>query len=758
MPEIQKYSYVEELKKADEKYKNSIALAGPSNLTFFSANNAMRTVMFTNHLKQFLNLVEPEFPLIFTNMENLVGKHSTGYYKTKNDSVLYRKIVKFDDILDSPKISTVFIYDKVKDKYRVKEVQPVEDLVENFGFEYDTSVIDSMEEGDDIPADTVLYRSTSYDKDMNYRYGKNIVTMYTLDPYTSEDAAVASQSLTKMLESTQVETCTIRLNDNDYLLNMRGDEYEYKPLPEVGETVSEYLAVIRRLFNDQVMFDFKTESLVHPHEGDIKMYLPAGDYVVEDYTIYSNNEEIEEGNPFTDQINKYLKSQNKYYQEILETCEEIMNSGSKYTKDVDYLYKRAKEMLDPINKKWKEGDNAFSNVQIKVKLSKRTPLSVGSKISGRYGNKSVISQIRKDEEMPHTEDGRRVDLMLNLLAIINRTTAFVLYETQVNAMNYQIRRKMSELKTLPQKAKLLFDALEIYNEDQANIFRTQYNDMTTDEKREFIQETIDNGIYIEQPPMFEKESMFYRIDKLMKKFDWLGPEVCYINKFGRRIKMLRKQWVGEMYIIKLKQTDQRGFSVRSTGSIDGRGLPTRSFKSKDHQEPHSDKPIRFGEYESLNFSIGTPAQDIALLHALTRTATKGREDIVKMSFKDQRGMLSVQDIGPTYSSIVVEILEVLLKSLSLKLDFVDPDNDVRTFEMDEESVYNVGEQVLITSEYQYELYRRMVDIKNEILEDAPFITKEDFMDELKSRLKSGRYVIGPTDLEECEFIDELFDL
>ena len=41
----------------------------------------------------------------------------------------------------------------------------------------------------------------------------------------------------------------------------------------------------------------------------------------------------------------------------------------------------------------------------------------------RYGNKSVVSEIRDDEDMPYTHDGRRVDLLLNLLAIINRTTA-----------------------------------------------------------------------------------------------------------------------------------------------------------------------------------------------------------------------------------------------------------------------------------------------------------------------------------------------
>ena len=48
----------------------------------------------------------------------------------------------------------------------------------------------NIKEGDVIDKDTVLYKSTSYDDDMKYAYGKNITTMYTLDPYTSEDAAI----------------------------------------------------------------------------------------------------------------------------------------------------------------------------------------------------------------------------------------------------------------------------------------------------------------------------------------------------------------------------------------------------------------------------------------------------------------------------------------------------------------------------------------------------------------------------------------
>ena len=63
--------------------------------------------------------------------------------------------------------------------------------------------------------------------------------------------------------------------------------------------------------------------------------------------------------------------------------------------------------------------------------------------------------------------------------------------------------------------------------------------------------------------------------------------------------------------MKLKQSDRRGFSARSTGALDTKSLPTRSFKSKSHLERISSSCIRFGEFESLNFSIGVLPEDIA---------------------------------------------------------------------------------------------------------------------------------------------------
>ena len=54
------------------------------------------------------------------------------------------------------------------------------------------------------------------------------------------------------------------------------------------------------------------------------------------------------------------------------------------------------------------------------------------------------------------------------------------------------------------------------------------------------------------------------------------------------------------YMLKLKQSDRRGFSARSTGALDTKSLPTRSFKSKSHLERISSSCIRFN---SLNLYV-----------------------------------------------------------------------------------------------------------------------------------------------------------
>ena len=105
MPELQKYSLKEELVKKDEELMDSLSLLAMSALTQPAYINSMRSVMFTSHLKQFLNMPNSEFPFYFMGSENCVGNHNTGSFKEADgDMQVYRKIVKFKDIVDDPTV------------------------------------------------------------------------------------------------------------------------------------------------------------------------------------------------------------------------------------------------------------------------------------------------------------------------------------------------------------------------------------------------------------------------------------------------------------------------------------------------------------------------------------------------------------------------------------------------------------------------------------------------------------------------------
>lgn len=152
--------------------------------------------------------------------------------------------------------------------------------------------------------------------------------------------------------------------------------------------------------------------------------------------------------------------------------------------------------------------------------------------------------------MPYTKDGRRVDLLLNLLAIINRTTSFVLYELFINGSSYQVRQKMKTLKTFKEKEKMLFSFINILNENQYDKMYNYYNSLSKAKKEDYINDAIENGIYINQTPLWETMPIFYRCQNLLKEFPFIKKDDLYIKKWGREIKVLNKYFIGQMYILK----------------------------------------------------------------------------------------------------------------------------------------------------------------------------------------------------------------
>lgn len=70
-----------------------------------------------------------------------------------------------------------------------------------------------------------------------------------------------------------------------------------------------------------------------------------------------------------------------------------------------------------------------ANTVIRVYIAQKRKISVGDKIAGRHGNKGIISQVLRKEDMPFLPDGTPVDIVLNPLGVPSRMNVGQTYET-----------------------------------------------------------------------------------------------------------------------------------------------------------------------------------------------------------------------------------------------------------------------------------------------------------------------------------------
>ena len=69
-----------------------------------------------------------------------------------------------------------------------------------------------------------------------------------------------------------------------------------------------------------------------------------------------------------------------------------------------------------------DGDDLKAGVNkvVRVYIAEKRKITVGDKMSGRHGNKGVVSRILPVEDMPHLEDGTPIDVAVNPLGVPSR--------------------------------------------------------------------------------------------------------------------------------------------------------------------------------------------------------------------------------------------------------------------------------------------------------------------------------------------------
>lgn len=737
MPEVQKYNLKEKLVDADKRYTGSPAVAGANSMTFFRYNNSTRTQMFTAHLNQIINGIYSEFPFVFTGAENVVGKNSSGYKKTKSDITIFRKVVKFEDLVDRPYTYQLFYWDQKKKRYDVFTRTEVKDLGQDYGYGYNNEVIDSLGEGDFVPSGTVLYKSLSYDESMNYRYGVNLNCIYSFDPFTSEDAAIISETASRKMTTIHSSKIGWGWNNNDIPLNMYGGKEEYRPLPWIGEHVEGFITSSRPQINEQLAYDFSSRNLSKMREGDRTIEY-NGNGIVIDYDIYCNNPEIKPTS-YNAQILMLLEAQDKYWQEIKDTCKEIIATGEDYSRAVDLLYKKSMEFLDPnSNRKWNNGSSVFGNLEFRAHVMEYTPLRKGGKFTARYGNKSVVAEVRPDYLMPFTPDGRHVDVVLNQPAVTNRTTAFVPHEMHINWYLGCVSREMKKQTSLKMKETLLFDAIKRLNKNQYDQMYPKYQSLSKEKKEEYIQSCIDVGIFTHQDMIEEDESIFYKLMRIEEEVPYLKADDLYIYRWGHVYRMNQQYYMGKMYFFPLKQTDQRGFSVRATGAINMKGLPERSYKNKRNEAAFSDTAIRFGEYEAMNFLIGTEPEELVCMEAMYRTSPEAASDLTKAQFVKKR----TAEFKKYYKSRAAEIFTVLYKHLGLEIDFQNMYDELEAIDSHAVRTHTYDGKTYICTDYEFYMIELRDKLTDAILREHMLLSGDELEKMVDEEMKNAYSVIG----------------
>lgn len=732
MPEIKKHSLREKLREADEKYKGDPALVGSSGMTFGPYNNSTRTNMLTSHMNQFLNILYPEFPYVFAGMENVAGKNSSGYLKLDHDIEIFRKVVKYEELVDTPYVYQLFYWDKELKMYDVVERTEVEDLGQDFGYKKNNEKIDMLDEGDEVDAGTVLFKSQSYNERMLYRYGANFNVAYTFDPGVYEDAGWISERVQEICKTTTSVKKVWRWSHNAIPINVYGDDDEYRPLPWIGEEVNGIIASSRLQINEQILYDLKHDNLNIVKDTDKSIFY-NGNGVVVDYEIYCNDTEIKR-NRFNAQLLMLIDAQNRYWKRIQDVCIEIKNSGKKYSHDVDLLYKKSTEYLERNERrKWNNGCAVFGNIEIRAHIVEYPKLSDGGKFTARYGNKSVVARVLPVHMMPFTADGTVVDILLPMPAVPNRTTGFVFHEMHITWLFRCARRTMASMKTRKEKEELLWDLIKRLNVVQYEKFYTNYKTLSDEEKDKYIESCITRGIYTHQDMINEDESIFFKLKKAQDELEWAKPDTLYVYRYGHVYRMYQDYYLGSMYMFPLKQTDKRQFSVRATGAINLKGLPERSYKNKRGEAPFSDTAIRFGEYEALTMLIALLPDDLVAMQAAYRTSPEASEDLTRAQF-DKKCRAAFKKY---YKSRPAEIVNVYFRHLGVEPTFIDLDSSVGPIDFGTIREHTLHGKTYLCTDYDFHCIEIRERIREEILLEHPVINAKELEEEIERRYKES---------------------
>lgn len=193
---------------------------------------------------------------------------------------------------------------------------------------------------------------------------------------------------------------------------------------------------------------------------------------------------------------------------------------------------------------------------VKVSIAIKRKIQIGDKLSGRHGNKGVISTIVPIEDMPYLKNGKTIDVILNPLGVPSRMNIGQVLETHLGWAAKELGEKIKHLNK--NQAKDLIQKLYKIKNKNIDMEIFSENEIAT------LIKNFTNGIPI-ATPVFDgiKE---HEIKSLLDLagLPKSGKTILYDGKTSMPFD--NEITVGYQYIMKLNHLIDDKMHARSTGS------------------------------------------------------------------------------------------------------------------------------------------------------------------------------------------------
>ena len=185
-------------------------------------------------------------------------------------------------------------------------------------------------------------------------------------------------------------------------------------------------------------------------------------------------------------------------------------------------------------------------------------------MSGRHGNKGVVSKIVPVEDMPYRENGKPVDIVLNPLGVPSRMNVGQILETHLGWSCKVLGEQLTDLinknhKKIEKEEKISRFLKSIYGE---NVYKENIDTLTNSEFKDLC-ENIQSGVPI-ATPVFDgaKENDVTKMLDLANLPN-SGQTILWDGRTGEKFD--RPVTVGIIYMLKLHHLVEDKIHARSTG-------------------------------------------------------------------------------------------------------------------------------------------------------------------------------------------------